>query len=254
MFKIIRDKSGFTLVEITIVLIIFSLLITGVSAGVAMIERSKIQSVISEFGQITSAVKAFSANYNGHLPGNIPNASDYFLGAAADNCPGGSGDGIISISVSNTDSGAFVESMCAWVHLSLANFLPGDLNDNYQGSYSDVTQEPNSVARRKDIPVSKFSPAAYFFAPYQGVNYLTLGATRSVNGTTGGPIFSQKIASSISSKVAIVDGTVLPLDRSDSILAISEDGSNSGPCHDGIDFYDKSNDTDKVCLLIQSIS
>ena len=250
-------KNGFTLVEITIVIIILGLLISGVAAGVALVERSKIQSVITEFDQISTSVQAFAATHNSALPGDMINAGSFMHGTIANNCPGGNGDGTIDITPISVDSTTLIESMCAWAHLAGGNFLSGDLNAGYTGSYTDTSTRVNDNLKIPDIPSSKMTPATYFFVPYQGVNYIMLGAPHDggtgLLGSKGAPAISQKHAHMISSKVAIVDGSVFPLDRSHTIVAINADGSSTGDCHDGVSFKDSSNDIDKVCILIKSL-
>ena len=53
-------QSGFTLVEIAIVLVIIGLLLAGVLKGQELIENSKIKSIVND-------MKAVQAAYNGYL-------------------------------------------------------------------------------------------------------------------------------------------------------------------------------------------
>ncbi|MCB1094529.1 MAG: prepilin-type N-terminal cleavage/methylation domain-containing protein [Verrucomicrobiae bacterium] len=62
-------KKGFTLVELSIVLVIISLLISGLLIGQNMIRSTKIQSQIKQIQQIEIAVTNFKTTYNG-LPGD----------------------------------------------------------------------------------------------------------------------------------------------------------------------------------------
>lgn len=80
-------KKGFTLVELSIVLVIIGLLISGLLVGQSMIRTSSVQAQIKQIQQIDIAVANFHTMYNG-LPGD----STYF---------GGDGDGLIESSATD---------------------------------------------------------------------------------------------------------------------------------------------------------
>jgi prepilin-type N-terminal cleavage/methylation domain-containing protein len=46
-----QSKSGFTLVELSIVLVIIGLIIGGVVGGISLVKRSQLQAVIAEYKQ-----------------------------------------------------------------------------------------------------------------------------------------------------------------------------------------------------------
>jgi len=64
-------KKGFTLVELSIVLVIVGLLIGGILVGQSLIESAKINRVIKEFAQYEIAAKQFKVKYK-YLPGDHP--------------------------------------------------------------------------------------------------------------------------------------------------------------------------------------
>jgi len=64
-----HSQSGFTLVEIAIVLIIIGLLLGGVLKGQELIENSKVKSVINDFNGIRAAYYGYQDRYR-RLPGD----------------------------------------------------------------------------------------------------------------------------------------------------------------------------------------
>ena len=125
-----RKQSGFTLVEIAIVLVIIGLLIGGVLKGREMITR-----VENDFAGVSAAIFAYQDRY-GVLPGDDPSASTRFSGTwrAADN---GNGNGNISGGWSSTNNGN--ESRKIWKHLRGAGLIAGPV-DNTNTSY----QQPSN--------------------------------------------------------------------------------------------------------------
>lgn len=84
-----KRTAGFTLVEMSIVLVIVSLIITTVLVGVDMIKTAQIRSVITDVRALATATNIFQAKYN-CMPGDCPIATTYFPAAI-----NGDGDGMI---------------------------------------------------------------------------------------------------------------------------------------------------------------
>jgi len=128
-------QSGFTLVEIAIVLVIIGLLLGGVLKGREMITNAKIKRIENDFAGVSAAIYAYQDRY-GSLPGDDPAASTRFAGTwrAADN---GNGDGNIAGGWNSTNNGA--ESRKVWKHLRGAGLIAGPVN-NTNASY----QQPSN--------------------------------------------------------------------------------------------------------------
>lgn len=91
-----NPSSGFTLVELSVVLVVLGLIVGGVLVGGDLIAISKARSVMSQVAEIDAAVSAFQTKYN-CLPGDCPKADQYNLGGAGGFFNGnGNGDGAIS--------------------------------------------------------------------------------------------------------------------------------------------------------------
>lgn len=116
-----KNIQGFTLVEISIVLVIIGLIIGGIMAGRSLIHTTKLRDVISQVNQYRTAIYAFDNKYDA-LPGDIPNAEDYWGNNGA-NCTtticnrNGNGDRIIGPQIIPP------ETLMAWKHLELAGML-----------------------------------------------------------------------------------------------------------------------------------
>ncbi len=120
--------AGFTLIELSIVLLIISLIAGGVATGRSLIRSAKIVDVIDDINQYQTAVKAFELEYNG-LPGDLLNAAEYWPGQTHS----GNGDGDIGDSViGNTEAYYIGEDSTFFEHLSLANLTDGAYIGNGQ--------------------------------------------------------------------------------------------------------------------------
>src|SRR5258708_5389491 len=67
-------ETGFTLVEIAIVLVIIGLLLGGILKGQEMITQAKIKNVINDFNGVTVAVTSYQDRYRA-LPGDDGSAT-----------------------------------------------------------------------------------------------------------------------------------------------------------------------------------
>lgn len=121
--------SGFTLVELSIVIVIIGLIAAGVVAGQSLIKNSKLRSVLTTIDKYKAATLAFKLQYNG-LPGDLINAQNYWSTTYS-----GDGDGLIEV-VPVTSGGS--ESLRFWQQLALAGLI--------EGSYSGLLQSQNWVA------------------------------------------------------------------------------------------------------------
>lgn len=78
-----RRLSGFTLIELAIVLIIIGLVMGGITVGRVMIEAAKVRAQITQIEKYSVAVNTFKEKY-GELPGDMPvaKASNFFFQGA----------------------------------------------------------------------------------------------------------------------------------------------------------------------------
>jgi prepilin-type N-terminal cleavage/methylation domain-containing protein len=90
--KKMKDNSGFTLVEIAIVMVIIGLLIGGVLKGQEMIKNAKIKRVVKTSDEIRAAVFTYQDRF-GYYPGDDPLATTHTGDAGVTN---GGGNGQIA--------------------------------------------------------------------------------------------------------------------------------------------------------------
>ncbi|WP_256077136.1 prepilin-type N-terminal cleavage/methylation domain-containing protein [Massilia sp. YIM B04103] len=106
-----RRQSGFTLVEIAIVLVIIGLLLGGVLKGQGLIDSAKVKNVIQQSNSLQAAVNAYQDKFRA-LPGDDIQAMQHVPGASGN----GNGDGQIT------------EYQLAPQHLALGGFITGAFN------------------------------------------------------------------------------------------------------------------------------
>lgn len=68
------NQHGFTLVELSIVLVIVGLIIAGISMGSSLVHSAQLQSVITEQSNFIAAINSFRSKYS-QLPGDMNNAN-----------------------------------------------------------------------------------------------------------------------------------------------------------------------------------
>jgi len=141
-----HKQTGFTLVEIAIVLVIIGLLLGGILKGQEMITQARIKNVVNDFNGITAAYFSYQDRYKA-VPGDDPNASGRWSGSL-----NGSSDGRIGGLYGDTPPGTFAqanvtatggESLNFWWHLRLSGFVAGPTAG--QGAWSQPTNAVGGV-------------------------------------------------------------------------------------------------------------
>jgi prepilin-type N-terminal cleavage/methylation domain-containing protein len=149
-------QAGFTLVELSIVIIILGLLITGVSAGTSLMDQARLNTVITELQAYKIAFNEFTSSYK-QLPGDIATASAYWpTGCVTSVNTDCNGNG-------NSEIDTSIEALLAWNHLYLAGFISRGIIP------LDNTITIVSVGR--NTPASKISGAGYQIAEGVGFNW-----------------------------------------------------------------------------------
>lgn len=125
-----KSNSGFTLVEVSIVLVVIGLLIGSILVAVNIMQNARITSTISTLQSIQSAMSTYNQNY-GALPGDDVQAGTRF----GNGINSGGGNGIIGTTTSFNTAAALAngdgaaESRTAWGHLRAAGLIKGQSGD-----------------------------------------------------------------------------------------------------------------------------
>ena len=113
-------QRGFTLVELSIALVVIALLIGGiVIGGSALIESTKVSSLVSQIKDLSVAAREFKARY-GYYPGDLPDAGTLIT---TDGGISGGCSYARSATVGNGLVDTATESGCAIEHLVKARLL-----------------------------------------------------------------------------------------------------------------------------------
>ncbi len=128
-----RVRSGFTLIELSIVIVIIGLIVGGITVGRHLTEIARLQKVMRQIESYNAATGAFRARFNA-LPGDMSNPAAFWrvdpdcTNGAGTRDPGqtcaGNGDGIIN-GRSFPDTTNYSEVFGYWNQLSLAGLIPG---------------------------------------------------------------------------------------------------------------------------------
>lgn len=139
-------QRGFTLIEMSVVLVIIGLLIGGILQGQEMIKNTRIKTTVAQVDAATAAVQAFDDKF-GELPGDADTAATV-LGVTAGNGNGGIANaGAASYSVAATAAAA--EGPFVWEHLNIAGYIQGSEDNGgwqMQAKMDGVFLEVLSVA------------------------------------------------------------------------------------------------------------
>lgn len=161
---------AFSLVELSIVLVILGLLTGGILAGQSLIHAAELRAASAEIEKYSAALVNFQDKYDA-LPGDMPNAVAFWGAIAGDssdnytascrNVPSadsrtcnGDGNGEVTTSGNTT---SYQEQPMAWKHLANAGLIQGQYGGaNTNGSVLNVAGEIPV------LPESKFGANLYW--------------------------------------------------------------------------------------------
>ena len=142
-----RSQSGFTLVEIAIVLVIIGLLLGGILKGQELINSARVRNLADMNAGIQAAYYGFIDRYR-QVPGDVDTTvAEQAIGVDING--GGNANGRLDVGTATV----WTESSAVWEHLSKAGFISG----TYQGTATDAD------TYREDAPLNAFNAPAILF-------------------------------------------------------------------------------------------
>ena len=214
-------RRGFTLIELSIVLVIIGLIVGGVLVGQDLVRAAEVRGVVTDLQKFHTAIMAFKDKYQ-CLPGDCVNATNFF-GTDSNGCPTGGGATGTCNGNGNEQIEWGTENFRAWQQLALAQLIAG----NFTGiAAASGTPDVISV----NVPASLTVPGMGFDFIYNQNNWnvstyvgnrIAFGGVSATSGSTWEGILTPKEMFSIDTKMD--DG--LP---SSGIFTVSRGASYSG--------------------------
>ena len=181
-------RAGFTLIELSIVLVIIGLIIGGVMVGRELIQAARIRAQITQIERINTAVHTFQVKYNA-IPGDMQASVAADLGIFATRAgTEGQGDGNGLIQASTGWNEACGEILLFWNDLSTVGLIPGHFQGTDGNVGSNTCQLINGLWPN-ELPNSIMGgPNSYLYAEsVSGINYIEIANISSMfnNGVMG---------------------------------------------------------------------
>ncbi|PZP83521.1 MAG: hypothetical protein DI582_10865 [Azospirillum brasilense] len=266
MRTLCTKKSAFSLVELSIVLVILGLLTGGILGGQSLIRAAELRAVSTEATRYVTAAQTFRDKYFA-LPGDFRDATRFWgrmngnadcvtNSSAAVNSAGacdGNGDGILDQGTAATTSGEFVQ---IWRQLQLAGLI--------EGTYTGLTGSGGfgHCVIGTDCPRSKLNNAGWgagyrisgdsnsYALDYN--NYIRIGASNTTS-IPGAPILRPEEAWNIDTKIddeKPAQGKVIATFWNN-LCAAADDGSHAN--NDLVASYRLSDTTNQCSLYYRQI-
>lgn len=177
------SQSGFSLVELSIVLVILGLLTGGILGGQALIRAAELRAVPTEYSRHITAVQTFRDKYFS-IPGDMNNAVKFWgaqAGATTDGADAtctaldvsspatgtptcnGNGNGRV-FGYSPTTTAAAAEIYRFWQHLANAGLIEGSFTGVLGTTIGGST--PLATTIGTNVPRSRISTAGWTFATW----------------------------------------------------------------------------------------
>jgi prepilin-type N-terminal cleavage/methylation domain-containing protein len=151
-------KDAFSLVELSIVLVILGLLTGGILTGQSLIKAAELRSITTELTNYNVAVNTFKDKYDA-IPGDMNNAT-LFWGKLSAHCNTEAGTALTNGTCNGDGNGFYLSGAAAagqeserhmfWQHLALAGLIEG----TYTGLAGSGANDHSVIGQ--NIPASKY--------------------------------------------------------------------------------------------------
>lgn len=155
---------GFTLIEISVVLVIIGLIIGGALLGRDLIISASTRAQISQIEEYNTAINTFRLKY-GYLPGDIPEPAATSVGLETRGTSAGEGDGnniMEGVNTAGTNCAtcnAAGETVMLWEDLSTAGLIEGGFT---VASPTTPVASPLILTEITNPPIKRYFPRAKF--------------------------------------------------------------------------------------------
>lgn len=208
----LKNRKAFSLIELSIVLIIIGLLVAGVTGGASLINSATLRGTMNEARGYSVAVNSFFVKYNS-LPGDYSSVIGTFTGSPA-GTTGGNANGFIEFINAGSTAAGRMESNIAWQQLKNegivdALFTPGNTDATTATTYTQVLTPGftgTATATAAGLPGSKTKSAGWVFDYISAISQNVVILT-GAPGTTYSPTMA---ASTVSNVIPV--GIITPAD------------------------------------------
>jgi prepilin-type N-terminal cleavage/methylation domain-containing protein len=187
-----NQTLGFTLIELSIVLVIIGLVVGGILLGEDLIEGARTRAQVSQIEKYQTAFVTFKGKYKG-LPGDLVSSKASQFGFAARAGTNGHGDGdgwlescldVATLNGSNVFVGC--ETLLAWRDLAESGLIPGNFSSN-----TDAMLTASASADADHFPQAAYGSAIDLHVWTTGVvtnpyKYRVSVSLLNIHGAAGG--------------------------------------------------------------------
>jgi prepilin-type N-terminal cleavage/methylation domain-containing protein len=212
----IAYRSGFSLVEMSMVITIVGVLAGAVVGGIKVVDNVQTKAAVGDMMEIVKAIQAFEDKYNA-LPGDIANMHSNFSAAPMNDTDiNGNGNGILDGN----------EVYYFWYHLSIAGLYPINFAINADGTLT--ANQDNITASQTSV--GTVPPGPKTLARYRVSNDTTRGLVIDYSAYSGNtatrsehyPLFTPQELSEIDERMDDGDpatGVILAVENTNAVAA-----------------------------------